>query len=94
MILFVKTKIKEDSVYCDLITIRIICFLYGGVFRGGIFRSPFPTWSDMTQNCNNKAFLKLCRFLNNLVSYLMESVCLAECYFGYNLIEGSSTEKN
>ena len=69
MILFVKTKIKEDSVYCDLITIRMMCCLYGGVFRGGIFRSPFPTWSDMTQNCNNKAFLKLCRFLNNLVSF-------------------------
>ena len=50
-----KTK-KEDFVYCELI--RIICFLYGGAFRGGIFRIPFPIYPKTRENCKNEAFFK------------------------------------
>ena len=53
----------------------------------------------MTEKCKNETFLKAmwdsgksCSFKNaNL--YLLESVCLAKCCFGMNLIDGLTFEK-
>ena len=98
--------IKEECIYenikerfCLFNSIRIICFLYGGTFRGGIFRIPFPICPKMTENCKNETFLKLCGIQENLVPfknanlYLLESERLAKCCFDKNLIDGPTIEK-
>ena len=78
----------------------MICFLYGGAFRGGIFGIPFPIYPKTRENCKNEAFFKnyvgfwkILFPLKYANLYLLESVRLAKCYFGKNLIDGPTFEK-